>query len=95
MRKPHWSERWWVHLAFGLAMIAASVLVFWDLSDWEAHPDRSLSMHWLAAPIYSARRQMAAVGNCSRGRVYSDRQWISPPASSTPMRSHAAGRGRS
>jgi hypothetical protein len=50
--KRHWSERWWVFLACGLAMTFGSAFIFWDLAEWEAHPDESRSMPWLAVVIY-------------------------------------------
>ena len=50
--KRHWSERWWLHLLVGLIMIAGSFFVFWDLSEWEANPDRDMYMPWPAALIY-------------------------------------------
>jgi hypothetical protein len=50
--KRHWSERWWVHLACGLVMTFGSAFLYWDLSEWEAHPDESRSMPWLAVLLY-------------------------------------------
>lgn len=51
-RRLRWSERWSVHLAFGLMMTLGSVYVFWELTEWEAHPDQKLSMPWPAALLY-------------------------------------------
>ena len=51
MKLP-WYERWWVHLACGLAMTFGSAFVFWDLTEWEAHPGETRSMNWFAVLIY-------------------------------------------
>lgn len=47
-----WYERWSVHLAFGLMLTLGSVYVFWQLAEWEAHPDGPMSMPWPAAILY-------------------------------------------
>jgi hypothetical protein len=46
-----------VHLAFGLMMTLGSVYVFWELTEWEAHPDEKLSMPWPAALLYRLGRK--------------------------------------
>ena len=51
MKLP-WYERWWVFLACGVAMTLGSAFVFWDLTEWEAHPGESRSMPWPAALVY-------------------------------------------
>jgi hypothetical protein len=50
--KRPWYERWQVFLACGVAMTLGSAFVFWDLTEWEAHPDESRSMPWLGVLIY-------------------------------------------
>jgi hypothetical protein len=50
--KLPWYERWWVHLVLGLAMTFGSAFVFWDLTEWEAHPEETRSMNWFAVLIY-------------------------------------------
>ena len=51
MKRP-WYERWQAFLACGVAMTLGSAFVFWDLTEWEAHPDESRSMPWLAVLVY-------------------------------------------
>ncbi|HKB00912.1 MAG TPA: hypothetical protein VKD90_01775 [Gemmataceae bacterium] len=47
-----WYDRWQVFLACGVAMTLGSAFVFWDLTEWETHPNESRSMPWFAALVY-------------------------------------------
>jgi hypothetical protein len=62
--KRPWYERWSVFLACGLAMTFGSAFVFWDLTEWEAHPGDSRSMPWLAVLIYRIGGKWLLSGMC-------------------------------
>jgi hypothetical protein len=45
-------------------MTLGSAFVFWDLTEWEAHPDESRSMPWLAVLIYRVGGKWLLSGMC-------------------------------
>ena len=65
MKKPHWSERWWVILLFGLMLTAATPFIYWDLAEWEADPNAGgRSMNCFAALVYKVGGKWLLCGLC-------------------------------
>ena len=65
MKKPHWSERWWVILLFGLMLTAATPFIYWDLAAWEADPNAGgKSMNCFAALVYKVGGKWLLCGLC-------------------------------